>query len=189
MSSVKRRRALWLVPDWLPSGKLLTLDGDAGLGKSTVLLDIAARVSSHSVSFTGEQGATARSWASPTAASTGAGATRSQPSGACSTTTTCSGSANDRYRRETPLREVRKALPRPVQWYADPSGPTEINEFRRAGYVVRKGQDEIRRGTAAVTAPLRTGRLRVCAHRCPNLLAEAKLYRYPGSAERALIGE
>jgi hypothetical protein len=93
------------------------------------------------------------------------------------------------YRRETPLHELRKALPKQVQWYADPSGPTEINEFRRAGYVVRKGLNDIRLGIAAVTARLRTGRLRVCAHRCPNLLAEAKLYRYPSPAERALIGE
>ena len=47
-----------LVPDWLPRGKLVTLDGDPGLGKSTLLLDIAARVSSHGVCFTGKQGAT-----------------------------------------------------------------------------------------------------------------------------------
>jgi hypothetical protein len=36
------------------------------------------------------------------------------------------------YHRETPLHELRKALPKQVQWYADPSGPTEINVFRRA---------------------------------------------------------
>jgi hypothetical protein len=55
--------------------------------------------------------------------------------------------------------------------------------------VVRKGLNDIRLGIAAVTARLRTGRLRACAHRCPSLLAEAKLYRYPSPAERALVGE
>jgi hypothetical protein len=49
--------------------------------------------------------------------------------------------------------------------------------------------NDIRLGIAAVTARLRTGRLKVCGYRCPNLLAEAKLYRYPSPAERALIGE
>jgi predicted ATP-dependent serine protease len=28
----------WLVPDWIPPGKLVVLDGDPGLGKSTLLL-------------------------------------------------------------------------------------------------------------------------------------------------------
>jgi hypothetical protein len=46
----------------------------------------------------------------------------------------------------------------------------------------------------AVSAPcetgtIRTGRLKVCGHRCPNLLAEAKLYRYPSPHERAVVGE
>jgi hypothetical protein len=93
------------------------------------------------------------------------------------------------YRRESPLHELRKALPKHVQWYADPTGPTEIQEFRWAGYVIRKGFNHIRLGIAAVTARLRTGRLKVCGYRCPNLLSEAKLYRYPSPAERALIGE
>jgi hypothetical protein len=35
----------WLWPGWLPLGKLALLDGDPGLGKSTLLLDLAARVS------------------------------------------------------------------------------------------------------------------------------------------------
>src|SRR4051794_32180260 len=39
----------WLWKGFLPRGKLSLLDGDPGLGKSTVLLDIAARVSAHGV--------------------------------------------------------------------------------------------------------------------------------------------
>jgi hypothetical protein len=35
----------------------------------------------------------------------------------------------------------------------------------------------------------RTGRLRVSPIRCPNLCAEAKLYRYPTAEERAIRGE
>src|SRR5207249_3146916 len=40
-----------------------------------------------------------------------------------------------------------------------------------------------------VTARLRTGRLWINNQRCPNLAAEAKLYRYPSPSERALAGE
>jgi hypothetical protein len=76
-----------------------------------------------------------------------------------------------------------------VQWYADPSGPTEIQEFRRVGYVVRKGYSDIRLGIAAVTARLRTGRLKIVDYRCPNIFGEAQLYRYPTPQERLIVGE
>jgi hypothetical protein len=87
------------------------------------------------------------------------------------------------------LHELRKAIPKKVHWWADPAGPTEIQEFRRAGFVIRKGFNDIRLGIAAVTARLRTGRLKVCGYRRPNLLAEAKLFRYPTPQERVVIGE
>lgn len=35
----------WLMPGWMPEGALVVLDGDPGLGKSQLTLDIAARVS------------------------------------------------------------------------------------------------------------------------------------------------
>jgi len=70
-------------------------------------------------------------------------------------------------------------LPRNVYFYADPAGATEKAELRHAGLVVRKGNNDIQAGIAAVTARLRTGRLKVHRPSCPNLLAEAKLYRYP----------
>jgi hypothetical protein len=97
----------------------------------------------------------------------------------------------ERYRRETPLHEHAAALKElgPVQWYADPAGRTETEELRAAGVNVRRGDNDIRLGIAAVTARLRTGRLKVLRSRCPNLLAEAKLYRYPTAAERKHHGE
>jgi hypothetical protein len=76
-----------------------------------------------------------------------------------------------------------------VTWYADPAGRTEIEELRASGLVVRRGDNDIRPGIAAVTARLRTGRLKVRRDACPHLLAEARLYRYPTAAERALRGE
>jgi hypothetical protein len=88
----------------------------------------------------------------------------------------------ERYLRETPLHEHCKNLPK-ILWYADPAGRTEIEEFRSAGHTVRKGLNDIRLGIAAVTARIRTGRLKVSG--CPNLLAEARLYRYPSGAERS----
>jgi hypothetical protein len=95
----------------------------------------------------------------------------------------------ERYARETPLHEHARALPKKVMWYADPAGRTELEEFRAAGHTIRRGINDIRLGIAAVTARLRTGRLRINDCRCPHLAAEAKLYRYPSSAERAAAGE
>jgi hypothetical protein len=74
-------------------------------------------------------------------------------------------------------------------WYADPSGPGEILECRAAGWKVLKGFNDIRLGIAAVTARLRSGRLKVARRRCPNLVAESLLYRYPAEHERAVAGE
>jgi hypothetical protein len=45
LSEVRGRKVHWLWQDRLPLGKLTTLDGDLGLGKSFLALDIAARVS------------------------------------------------------------------------------------------------------------------------------------------------
>ena len=39
------RPVKWLWPERIPRGKITLLDGDPGLGKTTILLDIAARVS------------------------------------------------------------------------------------------------------------------------------------------------
>ncbi len=85
----------------------------------------------------------------------------------------------ERYKRHTPLHKHAAALPEKVAWYADPSGPTEINELRAAGHTVRAGQNDIRPGIQAITARLITGRLRINGEGCPNLVAESRLYRYP----------
>ena len=45
LSEVEPERVDWLWPGRLPFGKLAVLDGDPGLGKSVVTLDVAARVS------------------------------------------------------------------------------------------------------------------------------------------------
>jgi RecA-family ATPase len=45
VSEVEPERVEWLWPGRLPLGKLAVLDGDPGLGKSVVTLDVAARVS------------------------------------------------------------------------------------------------------------------------------------------------
>ena len=44
LSTVRPETVLWLWPGRIPSGKICILDGDPGLGKSTVTLDLAARV-------------------------------------------------------------------------------------------------------------------------------------------------
>ena len=93
----------------------------------------------------------------------------------------------ERYAREVPLHQHAAALKelRGVTWYADPSGRTEIEELRASGLKVLPGLNDIRTGIAAVNARIHTGRLRVLRRRCPNLIAEAGLYRYPTPAEHA----
>ncbi|MCI0640710.1 MAG: hypothetical protein L0Y72_20010 [Gemmataceae bacterium] len=84
----------------------------------------------------------------------------------------------EHYHRQKPLWFHAEHLPRDVVWYADPSGATEIEELIRANCVVRKGINALRAGIAAVSARLQNGTLKVLKGRCPNLLAEAGLYRY-----------
>src|SRR5947209_6246175 len=54
-----------------------------------------------------------------------------------------------------------------------------------AGYAVNPGINSLRSGIAAVTARLQNGTLRIVNGACPNLLAEAELYRWSdeGDAE------
>jgi len=107
----------------------------------------------------------------------------------------------ERYQNRCPLREHIAAMqtrhdrdsacpdPARVMWYADPSGPEYIMECRAAGWKVLRAFNDIRLGIAAVTARLKSGRLRVARWGCPNLVNEAQLYRYPSPQERALAGE
>jgi putative DNA primase/helicase len=55
-TDVRERAAAWLWPNWVPLGKLAILDGDPGLGKSTLLFDLAARVSKDGIMPDGAQG-------------------------------------------------------------------------------------------------------------------------------------
>jgi hypothetical protein len=56
LSTVAARPVEWLWPGWLPLGKLCDLSGDPGLSKSTLLLDLAARVSTDGVMPDGSRG-------------------------------------------------------------------------------------------------------------------------------------
>ncbi len=84
----------------------------------------------------------------------------------------------EHYERGRPLSYHAGRLPREVEWYADPSGANERCELRLAGFCVREGNNALRPGIAAVSARLEAGTLKVVEGRCPNLLAEAALYRY-----------
>jgi hypothetical protein len=84
----------------------------------------------------------------------------------------------EHYCAGRPLSFHATKLPRDVMWYADPSGANERTELRLADFKVREGNNSLRTGIAAVTARLENGGLRVVEGRCPNLVAEAGLYRY-----------
>jgi hypothetical protein len=84
----------------------------------------------------------------------------------------------EHYSRQKPLSYHAEHLPKEVIWYADPAGAGERCELRCAGFVVRTVDNALRPGIAAVSARQESGRLRVVAGCCPNLLSEASLYRY-----------
>ena len=89
----------------------------------------------------------------------------------------------EHYCRQRPLHFHAARIPRDVHWYADPAGASDIAELRSAGFKVQKGVNAIRPGLSAVQGRLESGRLRVLAGKCPNLLDEAGLYRYASAAE------
>ena len=95
---------------------------------------------------------------------------------------------DEHYRTETTLLDHAARLPRDVVWHADPASPGDIAQLRRAGLIVKKGDNAIRRGIAQVHGRLQSGRLKVDP-RCVNLLAEARLYRYPTAQERTEVQE
>jgi hypothetical protein len=56
MADVQPERVEWIWHGFLPLGKLVTLDGDPGVGKSTLMVDCAARVSTGSPMPDGSRG-------------------------------------------------------------------------------------------------------------------------------------
>ncbi len=85
----------------------------------------------------------------------------------------------EHYARQQPLSYHAQHMPRDVLYYCDPSGATERCELICANFLVAKGRNALQPGIAAVSARLGDGTLRVIEGACPNLLAEACLYRYP----------
>lgn len=55
---IEKKAIEWLWPKWIPQSKLAILDGDPGLGKSTMLLDLAARISTNGIMPDNSFGAT-----------------------------------------------------------------------------------------------------------------------------------
>ncbi len=90
---------------------------------------------------------------------------------------------HERYAREVTIAEHARHLPGKVLWYADPAGAQETASLRALGFKIRKGYNDIPAGISAVRARLQTGGLKVLRPACPNLLAEAKLYRYATAAD------
>ncbi len=56
LHAVVPKQIEWLWQNWIPLGKLSVLDGDPDLGKSTVLLDLAARITTTGMMPNGTQG-------------------------------------------------------------------------------------------------------------------------------------
>lgn len=92
----------------------------------------------------------------------------------------------EHYGRQKPLSFHARHLPRHVTWYCDPSGANERAELQCAGFTVREGRNALRAGIAAVSARVENDTLRILEGKCPNLLAEAELYRYENDTETPL---
>ncbi|MBI3410936.1 MAG: hypothetical protein HY040_21590 [Planctomycetes bacterium] len=88
----------------------------------------------------------------------------------------------EHYCRQRPLSYHAQQLPKNVTWHADPSGAGEISELRCAGLCVKTAKNAVRLGIAAVHARLEEGTLKILKGRCPNLLAEAGLYRFDSTS-------
>jgi hypothetical protein len=88
----------------------------------------------------------------------------------------------EHYARQKPLSYHAQRLPKDVMWYADPAGASDIAELRVADFKIRRGNNDVRSGIMAVSARIEDGTLKVLEGRCPNLLAEAGLYRYGDTA-------
>jgi putative DNA primase/helicase len=58
LDEVQARAVQWLWSIWLPTPKVTMLDGDPGLGKSTLVLDLVARLTTNGVMPDGSQGMT-----------------------------------------------------------------------------------------------------------------------------------
>ena len=84
----------------------------------------------------------------------------------------------EHFCRGQPLSHHAGIIPKNVFWYCDPAGANERAELRCADFKVMKGINAIRPGIAAVSARIQSGRLRILAGQCPNLLLEGGLYRY-----------
>ncbi|MFO0966080.1 MAG: terminase large subunit [Gemmataceae bacterium] len=95
----------------------------------------------------------------------------------------------EHYAAEQPIAFHAARLPKGFVWYADPSGASDIAELIRAGFCVKHGVNAIREGIAAVTHRINTDRLKILHGRCPNLLREADLYRYPSASKKTQSGE
>jgi hypothetical protein len=89
----------------------------------------------------------------------------------------------EHYLAQQPLSYHLTRLPQGVTWYADPSGAGDIATMRGSGFVVRPGDNSVRAGIAVVSARLAEGRIKIVQGCCPNLLAEAALYRYGDDRE------
>ena len=61
--------------------------------------------------------------------------------------------------------------------------PGKSSKLRSAGFTVAPGKNALRLGIASVQSRLEERTLRILKGRCPNLLAEAGLYRYDDSSK------
>jgi hypothetical protein len=96
----------------------------------------------------------------------------------------------ERYVRGVTIPTHATAIPRNVEWFADPAGAQEIQQLREAGHSVRscahiptrgatgEAKSPKRSGIDMVRHRMRTGRLKIVRQRCPNLIRELGLYIY-----------
>ena len=89
------------------------------------------------------------------------------------------------YKAQKTINEVAHAAEilksrYPIErFYCDPASPANIQEFNKRSLTAVSADNDIRSGVDVVYEQFKSGRLKVFAGACPNLLDEISMYHYP----------
>ena len=92
----------------------------------------------------------------------------------------------ERYKSRTPIEVHAQKMPklpsRTITWYSDHE-PELVQKLRRGGHRVKTAKKSIIAGIDAVSARIKTGRLKFITNCCTATISEGELYSYPEDEE------
>lgn len=94
----------------------------------------------------------------------------------------------ERYKSQTAIEEHSSKLPkfydRGIKWFADHQ-PEMIYKLRKGGHTVVSANKNILSGINAVNSRILSGRLKILTNRCPAVVSESEMYKYPEDEEKS----